>query len=696
MQCFVARSLLQHSTEALWGILGGEFALKFDDGEVIQTNWRETIYSSYAWDFIREYPETPLLAKHHLRTVLGGKRLNKSTHTTLLGEVMWSVYDHYVDAQGQPRLDRAELAKRVYELNSLMYNEFSTRCEEYVPGMDILDFIEVLDHPEIAAVRATMQATNESIDHVYATQARVMQTPGNFINNALVDAVQSGTVNLNQINQCLGPRGYITEIDSNLYRKPIMRGFAGGMRLFTDSMKESRSCALALNTAKAQIRDAEYFSRRQQLLCQSLKKLHFGDCGTTKHLTWKIRDAKLDSEGKKTRASDLVNLEGKYYLAEDGKYRILRSSDKHLLGKTLKLRSVLHCNHPDPYGICSVCFGALSESVLDVNDPYYAQPADRPLVKLKFPRDTTNIGHMCITALSEIITQALLSTKHLVGSAKVDPIILDELAKQFFKTSNDGNKYLLQSKLQNVDLKLVINAEDANNITDIFDATDLSSLNITRVSEIQTIGVRITADGFQETTELEVSVSNRLASMTYPLLHHIRTNGWVVDPQGKYVVDMAGWNYDEALLAVPMRHFNMSDHAGEIASLLESSVKQMQERDKEVSPDAFVQEFFDIVNEKLTVNLAVIEVVTLAAMIVSAEHGDYRIPKASNERSGLGVIKKTMAYRSLAPAMAYEGHYKLLMTPSSYLINNRPDHPMDFLLCPREVDEYERAQLGLA
>lgn len=129
--------------------------------------------------------------------------------------------------------------------------------------------------------------------------------------------------------------------------------------------------------------------------------------------------------------------------------------------------------------------------------------------------------------------------------------------------------------------------------------------------------------------------------------------------------------------------------------MLESSVNQMRERDKHVSPDAFVQEFFDIVNEKLTVNLAVIEVVTLAAMIVSAEHGDYSIPKARDPASGLGVIKKTMAYRSLSAAMAYEGHYKLLMTPSSYLIDNRPDHPMDFLLCPREVDEYERAVLGI-
>lgn len=574
MQCFVARSLLKYSTEALWDILGGEFALKFDDGEVIQTNWRETLYSSYAWDFIREYPKTPLLAKHHLRTVLAGRRLNKSSHTTLLGELMWSVHDQYKDANGLPILDRSELAKRVYELNNLMYNEFSTRFEEYSPGMDILDFVEVLDHPEVAAARAVMQANNESIDHVYSVQARVMQTPGQFVNNALVDAVQSGTVNLNQINQCLGPRGYITEIDSNLYRTPIMRGFAGGLRMFNDSFKETRSCALALNTAKAQIRDAEYFSRRQQLLCQSLKKLHIGDCGTTKHLSWKIRDAKLGPDGKKTRASDLVNLEGKYYLADDGRYRAIQATDRHLLGKTLKLRSVIHCNHYDKYGVCSVCFGALSESVLDVNDEYYERPADKPLMKLKFPRDTTNIGHMCITALSEIITQALLSTKHLVGSAKVDPIVLDELSRQYFKAeTKEGNKYFLQPKLRDLGLKLVINAEDASNITDIFDATDLNSLNIARVSEIEFIGIRVTVDGFEQTTELQVSVANRLASMTYPLLQHIRTNGWTIDQQGRYIVDMAGWNYDESLLAVPLRHFNMSENDVKRFTLSDLSVE---------------------------------------------------------------------------------------------------------------------------
>ena len=56
-----ARKLLGFTTSQLWDVLTGEFQLQFDDGEVIQTNDKETLYSSYVWDFHRLYPNTPLL-----------------------------------------------------------------------------------------------------------------------------------------------------------------------------------------------------------------------------------------------------------------------------------------------------------------------------------------------------------------------------------------------------------------------------------------------------------------------------------------------------------------------------------------------------------------------------------------------------------------------------------------------------------
>lgn len=680
---FKARSLLKFTPNELFEMLCGTFILVFDDGE-LEVDWRSTWYSSYGWRFHQLYPETPLLVEHHLVSVLKGKYLNKSTHTDLLGAIMWTVYDHHLDAQGQPYLNRDELARQVYSINSWMYNDFSTKLEEYVTSMDILHFIAVNDHPDVKAAKEVMEATPESIEHVYSVMAKVLNSTVELPGNSLADAVKSKTVNSNQINQCLGPRGYAVDMDKNLFRAPIMQGFVGGMRLFTDSMKESRSCSLALNTAKAEIRDAEYFSRRQQLMCETVRRLHYGDCGSKEHLLWKVRGPRVEADGSISRQSDLKTLVGKYYEVEPGKYRAVKKNDTDLIGKTLRLRSPRHCAHPDEYGICSVCFGQLSESILDVNDDHYLGQRDPTLQRLKFDRSTTNIGHICCTWLTEIITQKLLSTKHLVGSAEVDPIALSDQMRTFFRVSPDGNSYLLNPKLANLKPKLVISAAAATNITDIFEVSDIGSLNISRISELEMIQIELTSNGFAEVSDFPVAVSGRLASMTYPLLRHIRNNGWTLDAGGNYVVDMDGWDYNETILALPLRHFSMSEHSSEIASLLESSVKDMQERDKEVSPDAFLVEFADLVNDKLSVPLSVIEVVVYAAMVVSAEHNDYRLPKAGTQ-AGLGVIKKTMAMRSLAPAMAYEGHYKLFLSALSYTHIDRTSHIFDAILMPREV-----------
>lgn len=122
----------------------------------------------------------------------------------------------------------------------------------------------------------------------------------------------------------------------------------------------------------------------------------------------------------------------------------------------------------------------------------------------------------------------------------------------------------------------------------------------------------------------------------------------------------------------------------EISGMLESSVDQMVTRDRLVLPETILKELFYLVNSRLRVNLAVLEIVHYGVMIVSAERQDYSLPKPWTE-SGVGVRAKTMMYRSLAVTMAYQGHSDVFVSPDSYVIKNRPDHIFDAILMPREV-----------
>lgn len=660
-----ANRLLNYTTEQLWNILEGPILLVFEDGE-IQTNANECLYTSYVWDAFRKYTNVPVLKNHHLHTLLNGARLNSGTHLALIGRVVWWIYDYTSQSMSEEqRLElRYELARLSYVITNTMYNELSRKVEAHVMSLDICDFMEVMDHPKMVTMRNGLESTYDSIANSYKVVTDVLRNEKSLKDNPLSKFSRSSLASENQMHQCLGPRGFITDTDSLQFDVPVLRGYAEGVISFHDSAIESRSAAKSLIFSKAPLQDTEYFSRRLQLVAMGLENLHHTDCNTGSYMRWTVR-------GKETRDSrtiyegDLKLLVGKYYLDDDGKLKQIEGNETHLIGKPIQMRSVLHCAHPDPVGVCAVCFGKLSDSI----------------------PPNTNLGHACSTFIAQKSSQSVLSVKHLDSSAVIETILLSDGDKMYLKASVDGNSYQLADRLKQCKISLVISADEAANITDIRDVSDIRQLVITRVSELETIGIVINNGKVINEGAVDVTVERRKASMTYELLQHIRDNGWTVDNRGNYLIDMNGWDWNKPILTLPLKHFSMSDHSAEISKLLEGSVKEIMIRDRFVNPDAMLGELFTLVNRKLSVNLAPLEVTFYTAMITSAEACDYSLPKPWTT-SGVGVMKKTMSSRSASAAMAYENHVRVITDPASFVLKNRPEHVFDAILMPRETNAY--------
>jgi hypothetical protein len=182
---------------------------------------------------------------------------------------------------------------------------------------------------------------------------------------------------------------------------------------------------------------------------------------------------------------------------------------------------------------------------------------------------------------------------------------------------------------------------------------------------------------------VNVKVKNRSSSFTYAFLDYLKVFGWTIE-NGNYVVDMSNWNWTTPILMLPMKQFNMSDQAAAIARMLESTVKESELRDNYTDPMKFLENFHDLVNDKLTVNLAVNEIVVLGISIRSAKNYDYRLPTPDTDY-GIGVRSNIFAFRSAAAEMAFQNQRDFLLSPLSYITNDkRPDHPMDGLLMPAE------------
>lgn len=124
----------------------------------------------------------------------------------------------------------------------------------------------------------------------------------------------------------------------------------------------------------------------------------------------------------------------------------------------------------------------------------------------------------------------------------------------------------------------------------------------------------------------------------------------------------------------------------ELAKMIESTIGDLEVRDTETSPDSFLAGFFDLVNSKLVVNLAVLEIVLYGIMVVSALEENYSLPKPFTD-SGIGVMRLVMQRRSLSALLAYQGVKPAIIDPINYIGRNRMPHIFDDVIMPEILND---------
>jgi hypothetical protein len=400
-------------------------------------------------------------------------------------------------------------------------------------------------------------------------------------------------------------------------------------------------------------------------MCIQFANIHPGDCGSTHYIDFPVRGKEIDPDTKEViYPGDLQNLVGKWYLdQESGNLKLIKSTSTDLIGKTIKIRDLFGCRHADKHGACATCVGDLSLY-------FYV---------------SSIAGHQATVTLIKDISQKVLSTKHHDGSATIGGIVVDPQYRPYIRLAdNDDSSYCINKDLKGT-LKLVIRKQDAANLIDIREVDDVKLLNIYRTSHISKIVLQISNEDVIDSISMDVSFNRREASLTYYALSMIKSsNNWDVDKRGNYIIDISDWDRDEPILVMPMVQYNMADFGTDVAKLLESTVSDSAMRDKAIDPYELLFQFYELVSVKQPTNIAVLEIIMMGILIESAENNRYHMPKPNTER-GVGVMVEIMQNRSMAAAMAFQGHTSLLLNPASFLVTDRPDHPYDALLMPNEV-----------
>lgn len=666
MRRITARDFMNMDVLGNWPLPDEKLEIEFDDG-VLVTNTRRTIVSWFCWELHRQFPLTPIYMRHHIGNAFFTAQATLVAMSNIIRDLHYAYFDPTMSDHQETSYDREFAWKTIARVENEIYNHLSINLEEWHTSTNAFHLLELFNYGPMKEAREAIRPNQLSITRAYERSSEILMKDPTLLHNPIVRGLRSKQIKLTQMLQILVCRGYLTDIDQIIFRKPITVGFFEGLTTMHDIMIESCSAKKALISTKKPLRIVEYFNRKMQLSTVVVHTLLWKDCKSERYAEIHVDPGMFRS------------LEGKFYLTNKGQLSPITEYDRHLIGQTIHIRSAMFCNHRGEGAVCRVCFGENAWSV----------------------PNKTNIGHVCSTEMCHEGSQLVLSTKHYDGSSVVDEILITDHDADYIcvampdlnnqeSDNTDSSAIKFNPRLSKMEPLLILESrarapvDNASGLPSITQHTAIEHLSIHRVTSFREVQIRVRNLRNEEyTAHVSVSQGARLGALSKPMLRYIQENGYTVMEDGKFMVDLKDWNFDEVVFALPMRHSNMLDYMSEIEHFIRSPSKKDDQRVSTVrklksytDPVEALIDFHDLVSSKLSVNICHLEVILLSLMRPADDPDDYCLPDIDRE-SMFEEHGTLMAMRSAGGLLAYERQPDTIDNVDSYLIKRRPPHVLD-------------------
>ena len=653
-----ARELLGFEPKELLDGLRTDLDILLEDDNIVRMPYKEIIILRYLMDLFKLYPSIKITSKYILS--------NYYTANMYTGNVIRNWMEVFnrdvIEEIVKPKQDRSLLEKchmAMWEITNKIYNEVLDKTMSYVSSLSIEDLLEIqMDDKLLSAIRQVDEKQDiTSISNCYTVLEDIIYNKEEIKDNFIVKGYKSNSINRNQAKQLLGPRGFVTEINNKIYKTPIVSSFTLGLKDIAEMSIESRSGAKALNVSHKAIQESEYFARELQLACMPIEKLIDGDCGTKKYMEWYM------FPGDANKKPDIDNMEGiRFINPETGKEDILLKKHAPLVnGKKIKIRTALSCCLKEPNSICSACMGELAYSI--------------PL--------NTNIGHYCVTEMTENISQKILSTKHLISSAIASAIVLNDTSAMFFTIKN-GTTYHFKNIFDGkTKYNIIINQDDGFAIKDLAPHVNVYKFDPNRVAIIGSIIIeKISNKGNVELYPIAIQQGNRYGTLSHEFMEYIAANRYTMDELDRYVINMDKWDYKKPLFNIPEIEFDYLTLIG----MIRQELKYMSTDELGIgciTTELLLQTLFSIINTKLDYNLALLAVIVYAFTIKDPINNDYSLARNVDDPL-VGSLSTILSNRSLGGLYPWQEVIDNVLSATSFT-PNKFDHPMDVFFAPQQV-----------
>lgn len=596
----------------------GDIDVVFDNGETVVMKTRVLILHLIFWNIAKKWGVhiTPDM-------IVNTASVNSSTISDLGTKVLdraRQLHDQYHDI--------------VFDFNDAMnyLNRFVIdNCQAYHKSLSILDLARIT---QIPAIKEITEDRIERLDMPIAEADKYIKRNFKRLynelkrphpDNRIYDFINLRFVKDVQLAHMFYQIGFRTDINDTTFRYPVSGNYLDGLKNVTEYCLEALSAKKSAFYNKDSLPTTEYFGRRQHILLSSIRHLYPGDCGTHVTLPFFITE----------KLKDVVM----YKNIVDGGRIITLSAENidQYVGKMVHFRTPLACRHRD--GVCEVCGGKLLSSITP----------------------NTHVGIFSAIQTTSVVTQVILSAKHMQDTRTVEYVVPPELNTYLFK--NKGSIFVkpkIADKFRETSLVFTVN--------DAVHLLGLSDFNLGRLSSINEMSfgtcknLIIMKGNTVITDQACLEIKHQSPLYSKHLIQYIAEHPQhVTIRDGMFILSMLDFDFKNPIFKLIVMNDSMVKFVASAQQLLENKIKSY------TSATALVNDFTNLIYEHVHPNIAYLEVVLRAAMI-SGKY-DFRVPIVEDiDNVQFMLNREVNMRRSFGMLCAFEQMPVAFRKPSMFLV----------------------------
>lgn len=507
----------------------------------------------------------------------------------------------------------------------------------YMPSIDVLSLARILHHPSIRAIVTKPivdnMGTKVAEQSLKAAASQLVEALNNIGSdeNCLYPYMRAKTLKSNQIPQFLHAFGTRSDIDDTMMKHVVTHSSLEGLKNVYDYAVEYLSAKKSIYFSHDVIKDSQYFARKLRLSCSSILKIYPGSCGSEGWIPFTIPDDK-DHDGKYVFAKNYINR-----TVIDGDKRVYLNSKNiaQYVGHPIKLVSQFACRHTD--GMCEHCAGYGRDRLIRYMPP------------------DIHIGILAEFMLASMISQQVLSTKHLVIGVTMVYVLAD-IAKKYMVQKDNSIYWKAEHEKSFKNFYIRIPRKSMQQIA------DLNCRSLPNVESFSSIAYLDLVKNGEVVDRIDLYSGAFIPYFSKEMLAFMKMHIKEIIVEPGYI-DIPLGGYDPN---VPMFHFtslndDMRAFVGQVTSFLTDAISKYN------SIPTVIEDFSRLIYKKASINSFFVETVLRAQLI--NDSADFTMPVVTDPFNvHFGKMADVISERTVTGKFAFERMNDYIKKPTTPLM----------------------------